>query len=257
MSAERKGKRKFKRFLAVIAVVLAAFVAACGIYVNIYYHADETAFQALESGSEVTVRELEGEGWVFEPADAKTGWIFYPGGKVETESYAPLMHACAEEGILCVLMDMPFRLAVFDADAAAGIPEQFPGIEHWYLGGHSLGGSMAASYLEKHAAEYEGLILLASYSTADLSGANLRALSIYGSEDGVLNRENYEKYKSNLPADLTEQVIDGGCHAYFGDYGPQKGDGTAYISGEEQIRITAERIAEFCGTSFHLPAGEI
>ena len=53
------------------------------------------------------------------------------------------------------------------ADKAAGI-------EAWYMGGHSLGGSMAASYLEQHSSEYDGLILLASYSTADLSQTDLR-----------------------------------------------------------------------------------
>ena len=102
---------------------------------------------------------------------------------------------------------------------------------------------MAASYLKKHENEYAGLILLASYSTADLSQSDLAVLSVYGSEDGVLNRKKYKENLKNLPSDLTESIIDGGCHAGFGMYGPQKGDGTPRISAAEQIRQAAEQIS--------------
>ena len=62
-------------------------------------------------------------------------------------------------------------------------------------------------------------------------------------EDGVLNREKYEADRTNLPQDTTETVIDGGCHAGFGSYGAQKGDGTPTISAEEQQRQTADALA--------------
>jgi pimeloyl-ACP methyl ester carboxylesterase len=112
------------------------------------------------------------------------------------------------------------------------------------MGGHSLGGSMAASYVSKHTEDFVGLVLLGSYSTADLAGSGLKVLSVYGSEDQVMNREKYEKYRSNLPEDFVERVIDGGCHAYFGMYGAQKGDGIPTISNETQINITADAIAD-------------
>ena len=168
--------------------------------------------------------------------------IFYPGGKVEHTAYAPLLRACAERGMLCVLIRMPCNLAVFNINGANGIPEQFPGVEHWYLGGHSLGGAMAASYAADHADELDGLVLLAAYSTRDLTGSGLAVLSVYGSEDGVLDLAKYEQYRSNLPAGTSEVVIDGGCHAGFGRYGAQTGDGTPAISGDEQIDRTAEEI---------------
>ena len=63
------------------------------------------------------------------------------------------------------------------------------------------------------------------------------------SEDGVLNREKYEADRTNLPQDTTETVIDGGCHAGFGSYGAQKGDGTPAISAEEQQQQTADALA--------------
>ena len=82
----------------------------------------------------------------------------------------------------------------------------------------------------------------AAYSTVDLSGTDLSVLTVYGSEDAVMNREKYELNKGNLSEDFVEVVIDGGCHAYFGMYGAQDGDGTPKITNEEQIRLTTEAI---------------
>ena len=152
------------------------------------------------------------------------------------------MSSLAEEGVLCILVEMPFNLAVLNMNAAEGLTDDYPEIDEWYLGGHSLGGSMAASFLAENTDDFEGLILLGSYSTADIT---LPVLSIYGSKDNVLNREKYEKYKPNISESLTEFVIDGGCHAYFGMYGEQDGDGTPTISVEEQIEITVNEIIKF------------
>lgn len=104
---------------------------------------------------------------------------------------------------------------------------------------------MAANYAAAHSDDYSGLILLAAYSTKDLTQVSLRVLSVYGSEDGVMNRESYKKNWANLPADTTEVILEGGCHAQFGSYGPQDGDGTPTISGEVQIRQTVDAIAAF------------
>jgi hypothetical protein len=200
--------------------------------------------ETFAAAQEVPQRTMEDGTIVFEPQTAKAGFIFYPGGKVEHTAYIPLMRACASEGILCVLVEMPFNLAVLDVNAADGIQEEYPEIEEWYIGGHSLGGSMAASYLANHVEDYEGLILLGSYSTANLSGTNLTVLSVFGSEDRVMNREKYEESKSNLPNNFTEYIIDGGCHAYFGMYGAQDGDGKPTVTNEEQIRLTVENIVK-------------
>lgn len=220
-------------------MLLVLFIA-CAVYVNDYYRAEETAAFASNSAYELSDDVL-----VFEPENAKTGFIFYPGGKVEYTAYAPLMRACAEKGILCVLVKMPFNLAVLDMNAADGISDQFPEIENWYIGGHSLGGSMAAGFLENNPGEFDGLVLLGSYSTYDLTDNAVSVLSVFGSEDMVLSREKYEEYRGNLPSDFTELVINGGCHAYFGVYGAQDGDGTPTVSNEEQISYTVKAIAEF------------
>ena len=182
---------------------------------------------------------------VFIPEESQAGLIFYPGGKVEHTAYAPLMRGLADRGVLCVLVEMPLNLAVLDMNAADGIPEMYPHIDSWYIGGHSLGGSMAASYAAKNASAYDGLVLLAAYSTADLSFAGLKVISIYGSEDGVLNREKYAANKVNLPALFEEYIIEGGCHAGFGSYGAQDGDDTPTITGDAQIEETARLLTDF------------
>ena len=233
-------QKKSVRIIAVVCAAVLLCTAACGIYLGDYYRADLDAIQAFTAEA-VRTDTLPGGDLVFYPESAEAGLIFYPGGKVEYTAYIPLMKALATDGILCVLVKMPGNLAVLDMDAAEGIPELFD-IGTWYLAGHSLGGSMAASYLADHTDAFEGLILLGAYSTADLSGSGLEILSLYGSEDLVMNREKYAKYLENLPADLTETVIDGGCHAYFGMYGAQDGDGIPTITNEEQITITAEAI---------------
>ena len=241
----RRKKRLRIAFFS-IALSLLLILAAFFIYVGIYYEADEEAISAFAPMDAVDTEVLDGA-IAFKPRDTevRAGLIFYPGGKVESEAYRPLMAALAEQGILSILIDMPFNLAVLDVNAADGYAALFPGVSRWFIGGHSLGGSMAASYLAKHTSEFEGLILLGSYTTADLSQTGLSALSLYGSEDRVMNREKYEKNKMHLPPDFTEQVIEGGCHAYFGMYGAQSGDGTPTLRAEEQILITANVISLF------------
>ena len=239
----QSGKKK-SIWLVVAMLVLLLVIGGCVIYVNDYYHPLDSAQDALMTTVTVRTYQLEDGAWVFEPLDTEIskGMIFYPGGKVAYEAYAPLMGMLAEEGFLCVLPEMPANLAVLDMDAAKEYPGQFPQVTEWYLGGHSLGGSMAASYVAEHAQEYEGLVLLAAYSTADLKDSGLQVLSVYGSEDGVLDMEKYEEYKANLPEDFHEKIIQGGNHAYFGSYGFQDGDGEANIRNEEQLQLTVEFI---------------
>ena len=238
-------RKKCTRILVILCVAFGLLIGAAAFYLNDYYRADMQRIQTFLPEATVDIYQTDSGHFVLAPEDASTGLIFYPGGKVEHSAYLPLMKSLASEGVLCVLVQMPFNLAVLDMDAAEGIPAQYPQIESWYIGGHSLGGSMAASYLSDHTEEYDGLILLGSYSTAELNNSDLNVISIYGSEDEVLNSEKYEKNRTNLPADFTEYEIEGGCHAYFGVYGHQEGDGTPTISNQHQIEITAQQIADW------------
>lgn len=239
---------KTKRVIRIIAIVLVLSVTGIGFYTSKYYRASDEALATFASGEVLSERVT-----VFRPAETgdeepvageAVGLIFYPGGKVAVEAYAPLMKSLAEKGIICVLLEMPLNLAVLDSDAAEGIDEILPDVERWYVGGHSLGGAMAASYAADHVESLEGLVLLASYSTKDLTNSGLDVISIFGSEDQVLNCQSYEENRTNLPDDAVEVIIEGGNHAQFGDYGVQEGDGTATIGGEEQLNQTTEKIAQ-------------
>ncbi|MCA5959504.1 alpha/beta hydrolase [Blautia sp. RD014234] len=191
---------------AVLLMVLCFFV-----YVSDYYHAKAYQAEAVSADSEDYI--------VYGDKNSSTGFIFYPGGLVEAESYAPLLDKIAQKDVCCVLVKMPFHLAVFDSGAADRAIRDFPDMERWYIGGHSLGGAMASSYAQKHEDSLKGLVLLAAYPTDTLSA--LPVLSIYGSMDGVLNRE---KYKDSIKdAEIcSEIIIQGANHAGFGNYGEQK-----------------------------------
>ena len=242
---EKTSKKKISLVISLSVIFALSF--ACGIYFADYYKADiETINQFVSASEKSTKIILKDNTIFFQPVEnAKSGFIFYPGGKVEYKAYEPLLKRLSDKGIACFLVKMPFNLAVFNINAAEKVLNQFPEIEDWYIGGHSLGGAMAASFLEKNQDDIRGLILLASYSTTDFSDTDIEILSIFGSEDKVLNLEKYAEYKPNFSKNTREFVIEGGNHAGFGFYGNQEGDGTATISALEQIEKTAELIAEF------------
>lgn len=122
-------------------------------------------------------------------------------------------------------------------------PSDHPEIESWAVGGHSLGGVVAAWYADDHPDDVDGLLLFGSYSDRNLSGdVDLAVESVWGSNDGLTTPADIERTRGNLPAtaDLTEIV--GGVHAFFGDYGEQPGDGQPGIGRADataQISATA------------------
>ena len=154
------------------------------------------------------------------------------------------MVSIASKGIICILYKMPLNIPVFKIFAAKGIQDKFPEIENWYIGGHSLGGVCASAYLYLNKDKFDGLILFSSYTILNFSKTDLKVISILGTEDKVIDMDNYNKYKKNYPEDFTEIKIEGGCHSYFGMYGLQKNDGQPTISNVEQIENTANEIAK-------------
>jgi len=131
---------------------------------------------------------------------------------------------------------MPLSLAVFNPDAAADVIRAYPEIQDWAVGGHSLGGSMAANFVYSEPSEAQGLVLWASYpaSNNDLSSSDVQAISISGTLDGLSTPDDIATSKPLLPPDTTWVPIEGGNHAQFGWYGDQPGDNPATISRQEQ-----------------------
>ena len=226
--------------VSLIGVVL-VLCTVCLVFLLDCYKADTAAVEAFAKENDVEYVTKDNI-TVFETEGAECGFIFYPGAKVEHEAYIPLMKALAEKGILCALVEMPLYFPLADADAAEKVLETYPDISRWYIGGHSLGGYAASMYLEKEHEKYEGFVLLASYSGKDLSKTELDVITIYGSEDAIMNRERYEEGLALLPETFQEMVIEGGCHAYFGMYEGQDRD-LAVITNKDQIKLTADLIA--------------
>lgn len=226
-------KKWLKTTLITITCLLVLAAAGAALYLSDYYRADDIAVAAM-TGSNVKTQDNLTILMPTTPSD--TGLIFYPGGKVEHTGYLPLLEQLRQQGITCVLVEMPFHLAVFDPDAAEQVFDRLPDIANWYIGGHSLGGAMASSYASEHPDKVQGLVLLGAYLYGDYPVQH--ALTLYGSEDKVMNREKLT---------YTENVVEiaGGNHAQFGNYGVQKGDGTATISAAEQQAQTVNSIAAF------------
>lgn len=174
--------------------------------------------------------------------------VFYPGGLVSPDSYIPLAADMAKEsGIAVFIQKMPFDLAVLGKNRVEKILEKYDYIDNWYIAGHSLGGVMAASWVHDHPGIFKGMIFLASYPTDKdlLKGQDISVLSIRGSEDGLVSEEKINETRTLLPDDSEYLVIQGGNHAQYGEYGAQKGDGIASISGDEQKKAAAAAIASF------------
>ncbi len=201
------------------------------------------ALAALQSDTQV---QVEGGGWyVFRPAAGapQVGVIVYPGGRVDPRAYAPAARQIAAQGYLVVVTPMPLNLAVFASSRAREVIAAYPDIRHWVVGGHSLGGAMAAHFLALNAvssapAPVEGLFLWAAYpaQSDDLSRLPIQVVSVYGDQDGLATLEDIDAGRPRLPAGARYVVIQGGNHAQFGWYGPQPGDHPAQISREEQTR---------------------
>ena len=232
---------KQKKGLLALAGILAALLLAFGLYFGNYYHADKTAQQGMKSSQTVKVKQMA-EGYLFDGPSKKNAIIFYPGAKVETTAYAPLLKQIASQEADVFLVEMPLHMAFFGLNKADKIRASYH-YQNWYMSGHSLGAAMAARYSADHLKDYRGLIMLAGYPTKDLHAANFSVLSIYGSKDG--NTKMLQKNPQYLPNDYTKQVIKGGNHAQFGNYGRQKGDGQATISRKSQQQATVQAVRKY------------
>lgn len=245
MSATPAEERSRRRWPWIVAGVVATLVlitsAGFVVWATSTAEPEPVAFAALESDE--LVRVIEDDGYVFEPtAGARLGLIFYPGGRVDPASYAAFARQIAESGYLVVVPELRLNLAVLEANAAKDIISAHPEIEQWAIGGHSLGGAMAAQFAADNPGAVSGLSLWAAYppGDTDLSDAELATVSVFGTRDGLTSLDDIDQSRPRLPPSTDFVAIDGGNHAQFGDYGPQTGDNPATISADAQRRQTVE-----------------
>lgn len=238
-------KKRFVLFALLFLVVLSGLGFL--VWANNSLPAMPQALEALRSDEQV---QVDRSSWiVFSPAgqNPTVGVIFYPGGKVDPQAYAPPMRRLAEDGLLAVIVPMPLNLAVFAPSRAAEVIKAFPQVQRWLIGGHSLGGSMAANFARHNPDALSGLYLWASFpaNSDDLSTSGLSTLSIYADQDGLVTIEEIETSHRLLPAETQFFRVAGGNHAQFGWYGAQPGDNSAQISRDNQQDQTVQAMLDW------------
>lgn len=218
--------------IGIVLIVLVSFV-----YLNSYYHVDSKALEKVYSNTNVRVERIK-NGYFIDGPGRTSALVFYPGAKVEALSYAPLLSKIAESGIDCFLADMPFNMAIFNMDVANEFIENYL-YDEWIGMGHSMGGIAISNYSNKYPNKLNCLVLLASYPNKKID-ESIKFYSVYGNNDGCLDRNEYDKNKKNWPSNSNELVIDGGNHAQFGNYGIQTSDGEAKISADLQQQVIVD-----------------
>lgn len=232
--------KKFFKWAA-LSIVGLLVVAVTGflIWTQFTYGPTDEATQYAEEGKVVDNR-LE-----FGDTTSEVGVILYPGAKVEKEAYAYYGTRLAEEGVFVAIPSLRLNLGILEIDAAAPVIKAHPEIERWIVAGHSLGGSAASGYALEHQELVEGVIFLASYPISSMVDSDLRILSISGELDGLAVPEDIEASRSDLPDDSQFVQIEGGNHANFGMYGPQKGDQESPLTSKEQLDEVLSAILEW------------
>lgn len=226
-----------RRSLWVVGGLLVAGLAAGAVYLASPAPLLPEASAALKSTALVAYSEANG--WLtYTPVGTEhdTGLIFYPGGRVPPAGYGPAAQAIAGQGFLVVIVPMPLNLAVFGIERASDVIAAHPEIRHWAIGGHSLGGAMAAQYVANHPGAVQGLLFWASYAAGDLSGqTQLKVMSVYGSLETGKPTFISATAKAHVPAASATYVeIPGGNHEQFGYYTGQPNDPPAQIARQEQ-----------------------
>ena len=228
-------KRRFKIIIGLLLIVAIVFVGLV-VWAETPPAPMREAYDALDSDSTVIVSTPD---WlIFQPviSNKNVGFVIYPGGRVDFRSYAPIAHRIAAEGYLVVIVRMPLNLAVFGVNIANDVIKSYSQISTWIIGGHSLGGTMAAQFAYENPSEVRGLVLWAAYpaSGTDLSKNSMIVTTIHGTNDGLVSSSQIEDSLKLLPVSTSRIEIVGGNHAQFGWYGDQGGDNAATISREEQ-----------------------
>lgn len=227
--------KKIKISIVIILVLLLAYAV---FYFTEYHHAEKTATDMLAGTENVSVNNVS-KGLFLDGYGNDTALIFYPGAKNEYIAYLPMFVDLASRGVDCYLVKMPLNFAFFGQGSADDIIKT-TNYSHYIMAGHSLGGLSASAYAA-NSNKTEGVILIAAYPNEEISKP---VLSVYGSEDGILNMKAYNESK-HLISNLTEFVIDGGNHEQFAYYGVQEGDYAAKISPEVQQDICVGKMLEF------------
>ncbi|CAN5244180.1 hypothetical protein BH09ACT1_BH09ACT1_07380 [soil metagenome] len=243
---ERMTRRPVLRSLGVVgALVWLAIIGWLAPSVAV-----QPALAAMRSSASVAVTENATQ-IVLTPTGSvdDVGLFFQPGAKVDARAYAAVLLPVAEAGHVVVIPKQPLGIAFLSTGAFTSARGDFAPVTRWVVGGHSLGGTVAAmtadSYCGSRSEPVVGLLLFASYPASDISKSlDCPVLSISGSRDGLSTPAKIRSTKRLLPEDAEYVTIRGAVHAYFGDYGTQSGDGqptTGHAEARARISTTTVR----------------
>lgn len=241
---EDKSKIVKKRIITLLTVLI-IFVVGFFIWLSNGYSLQENDMKYLQSNSKVEVTVDENYTY-FTPKNvsATKGFIFYPGERIDSSSYAKLCNNVASYGYKVVAVDMPFNYANFGKNKATKVIEDNPQITKWVIGGDSIGGTVACEYAVNNK-NVEGIVLISSYPRENISELGFKVLSLWGSKDNVVDYKELINSKEQLPKDTKYVEIEGANHSQFANYGMYSGDEEALISSDEQMDITVRNIVNF------------
>lgn len=241
---EDKSKIIKKRIITLLTVLI-IFVIGFFIWLSNGYSLQANDMKYLQSNSKVEVT-VDGNYTYFTPknVNATKGFIFYPGERVDSSSYAKLCNNVASYGYKVVAVDMPFNYANFGKNKATKVIEDNPQITKWVIGGDSIGGTVACEYAVNNK-NVEGIVLISSYPRENISELGFKVLSLWGSKDNVVDYKELINSKEQLPKDTKYVEIEGANHSQFANYGMYSGDEEALISSDEQMDITVRNIVNF------------
>ena len=226
-------------------IVVLGLVAGLAWLNPFTYQPMGTAGQAMETAGSTRTSTTEDATTITLAPEGKAsaGLVFYPGARVDARAYQDILRPLANAGHLVVILKVPLGISLLSTGQARGAMDRHPEITSWAVGGHSLGG-VSASAFAKSNPEVSGLLLFASYPADSMAeSGDLSVLSISGSNDGLTTPDKIAASKALLPPATTYATMEGGVHAFFGDYGEQPGDGEPGIPREQaQQQIAAESV---------------
>lgn len=254
----RRGRAGWRRAIR----ILGAVAGAGWIFLIAWlcpFSADEPALDAMRSNPLVAVEESSTL-ITFTPTGetSDVALVFQPGARVDPRAYAAVLRPLAEAGHPVVIVKQPLGIAFLATNGYSLAVGSGVEATQWAIGGHSLGGTVAALEAEAVADGGEslmlangteatglGLLLFASYPAGDMSDYSGSVLSISGSEDGLATPDSIMASVDDLPGTTSFVVIQGGNHAQFGSYGNQPGDGASQITDEEAQEQISEHALDW------------
>jgi hypothetical protein len=207
------------------------------MYINSPYTPEPEMYEFIELNSNVT-RSDTSKAIVLEPSTYENNIVFIPGGKVMPEAYLYLATELANQGMKVTIIKPIANLAILQPNLGSKYLEE--GKTNIVMG-HSLGGVVSSMVVSKHP-DINYLVLLGSYNLGEIKSTE--TLIISAEFDIQMDWDTYDENTKSIN-NLTEVMIEGGNHAYFGYYGNQRGDGEAEMSNKEQQDLVVGYIIDF------------